>query len=231
MLCHIHPPPGRSSRHPAAGLADSRQDGGGAFGNSFTGDAFCGTSSFILAGHGTGGQCRSCEMPVPASGRETDRNTRSACLAEISLTTKRRETRSSLPRFHVILLPHRPPSFNSTAPRSFGPVVPSKHITRPSICRKRFRPSRRHFFGFPRAAHAPRFRPVSSLEKIGRKTAHDARYHFVPRRHSVISSYRYPASRPSASPSVSPLGISLFGRAFRSGSPQRKSLPLWPPRH
>lgn len=115
MLCHIHPPPGRSSRHPAAGLADSRQDSGGAFGNSFTGDAFCGTSSFILAGHGTGGQCRSCEMPVPTSGRETDRNTKSACLAETSLTTWRPETRSSLPRFHVILLPHRLLSFNLTA--------------------------------------------------------------------------------------------------------------------
>ena len=119
---------------------------------------------------------------------------------------------------------------NPTAPRGVSSVAPSGHLTRSSICRKPSCPSCRYFVGLPRAAML-RSRPVSPMVKIGRKFAHDERYRFVLRRSSVISFYRYPASRPSALSPDPPLGTSLSGRAFRSGSPQRKSLPLWSPKH
>ena len=84
MLCHIHPPPGRSSRHRRAGLTDSQADSRGAFGNSCTGDAFCGTLSFILAGRGTAGQSRRCELAGPLLSCRDLTNARYGCLAETS---------------------------------------------------------------------------------------------------------------------------------------------------
>jgi len=84
MLCHIHPPPGRSSRHRRAGLTDSQADSRGAFGNSCTGDAFCGTLSFILAGRGTAGQSRRCELAGPLLSCRDLTNARYGCLAMVS---------------------------------------------------------------------------------------------------------------------------------------------------
>jgi hypothetical protein len=84
MLCHIHPPPGRSSRHRTAGLTDSRRDSRGAFCNSFTGDAFSGTLRFILAGRGTAGQSRRCEMAARMRRYPRHESARYGCLAETS---------------------------------------------------------------------------------------------------------------------------------------------------
>ncbi|SFH81595.1 hypothetical protein SAMN04487925_101624 [Bradyrhizobium sp. cf659] len=84
MPCHIHPPPGRSSRHRTAGLTDSRQDSRGAFCNSFTGDAFSGTLRFILAGRGTAGQSRRCEMAARTRRYPRHESARCDCLAETS---------------------------------------------------------------------------------------------------------------------------------------------------
>jgi hypothetical protein len=132
-------------------------------------------------------------------GQRTDKDTKCACLAVISLITKHQEAGSSLPRFHVVLLPQlvliASIRLHHAASAPWRPLATSQV--------RQFAESRAvHRAGISSAFHTlpmMRSRPDSPMAKIGRKTAHDELYRFVLRQSSDISFYRYPASRPSAS--------------------------------
>ena len=93
---------------------------------------------------------------MPTSPARTDENERNTCLAATSLVAKHLETRSSLPRFHVILLPHRllSPSI-PIVPCGFSSVAPLVASQDRQLPESEGRRAGRHVLGRLRSSNAP----------------------------------------------------------------------------
>lgn len=210
MLCHIHPPPGRSNRHRRAGLTDSQADSRGAFGNSCTGDAFCGTLSFILAGRGTAGQSRRCELTGALLSKRDLANPKCGCLAMVSRLSMPSQTALKLTKI----------SCDIGATPAEKPSIPLHCPATSCMRRQRHGDARAHYAGSgPRVLERDTRLPQVKTIIFHAPTL--AR-HIIP----LMSSTTAHIARADLC-----CGIWLLLRPFPPPSPQRKSLPLWAPRH
>jgi hypothetical protein len=122
---------------------------------------------------------------------------------QLLASSKHPETRASLPRFHVIFAPHAPRSASKRKPFSRGRQFPNEDAHAFQHCH-----ARQGTIG----SSTPL---TTTVIFYGRMTA----------RHILPGIIGFGAKE------LSPTGISLLGRAVGLVSPQRKSLPLWPPKH
>jgi hypothetical protein len=171
--------------------------------NSFTGDAFCGTLSFILAGCGTAGQSRRCEAHSLAQRHSRYQNARYARLAGTFIIAETSGNEGKLTKISCDISATRAPFSLQAQAFSRGRQFPNEDAHAFQHCH-----ARQGTIG----SSTPL---TTTVIFYGRMTA----------RHILPGIIGFGAKE------LSPTGISLLGRAVGLVSPQRKSLPLWPPKH